>query len=190
MTYSNVSHLPSVLIAALKECGYNKRDINVVAQSKVSLCGYAGDGYRSFAIVVNMSTSEIKSYYGSWGGANPWNPNNRVDLDDNEYVLPENIAVILGTEGGTMSTTATVYISPNNMAKNLLPIETGLTKEEISVLNIFRTMKSSYRAGYLSAYKELIDKLVSEGYLKRSANGATQITISGKNACLSIAGNS
>lgn len=100
MPYQLVSDLPECLIDALKSVGYGKRDIEILPRDETSISYGGGSGRRGFAILVNLSTGKYETHFGSWGGANAFNPENQVDLNTQSYPIPENGAVILGSEGG------------------------------------------------------------------------------------------
>jgi hypothetical protein len=115
MPYILVKELPDTLQSALKTLSYAKKDVQVLVQATESLIGNAGKGYQSFASVVDMGSGEVKSFVGSWGGSNPFNPSNMVDNNMNDYPIPHNIAIVRGFRGGASGTThATITISPSN----------------------------------------------------------------------------
>jgi hypothetical protein len=95
--YVAVKELPNSLIRALASIGYGKKDIDVNIQDTVSLQVSGGDGRRGFALIVNLATGETHMLQGSWGGSNMFNPDNRVDLDQRDHKLGENVAVSLGS---------------------------------------------------------------------------------------------
>lgn len=183
MPYVKVKELPESLQSALHECGYRKTDVQILVKESESVFAGGGSGYRAFACLVNMSNGETQMMYGSWGGSNAFNPNNQVDQNDKLYAIPQNMAVIRGSEGGSSGVTyATVTISP----LNILPVLQGaadVSEEEKRILAIFRSYKPAYRKQYLEGKQESIDSLVERGYIRRSANGALTITTAGKNAC-------
>jgi hypothetical protein len=183
MPYVNVRDLPEVLSSALSTCSYAKPNVQILIKEKESVQGAGMQGYRSFAMIVNMSTGESKQLQGSWGGSNPFNPTNVVDNNDQVYVIPKDMAIILGFTGGSSGIThATITFSPHN----ILPILTcapDVSNEEQKLLAIMRGYKPAYRKPYLDAKKELVNSLVERGYIKRASNGALSLTVSGKNAC-------
>lgn len=186
MTYISTKELPKIVQSVLSSVGYHGKDIEIVIKEDVSVYCSGGDGYRYFAMIVDLSTNDVKRYMGSWAGANQYNLSNRVDLDDKNYVIPENVVVIIGHEGGTSPVRASLTISPKNIVPGLLPANSGLSDKERWVLGVFKSMTPAYRKEALSSYGEVVDKLVVEGYLKRSKNGATQITTLGKNNAKSV----
>lgn len=183
MPYAIVKELPESLQSALSAVGYGRKDIELRAKETESLFCAGGDGYRGFAVLVNIATGEREVHRGSWGGSNAFNPNNSVDLNDKEYELPLNGAVIKGSEGGSRPVFATITLHPGNMAK-FLPAKAELSEAEQHVLWCFKALKSGpYRQSALGTKSgEAIEALVGRKFLKRSTNGATQITTEGRNA--------
>lgn len=177
--YANVRELPNIVQEQLNGVGYGRADILIEAREKVSPQVSGGDGQRGFCIIIDMISGNVKHMMGSWGGANMFNPRNQVDLDSQMYEIPENVAVITGSIGGSVF--ATVTLNPKNVAK-FLPAKSELTKEQASVLYSFKALKSAYRPKYS---EECLNELAEMGFLKRSKNGATRITTAGKNAYLS-----
>ena len=179
--YIATKELPSVLRSVLSSISYGSRDISVITKEKVSLIDMGGAGRRAFSIIVCLATGETKEYFGSWGGANMFNPNNQVDLDDKEYVIPEGFAVIQGSESDQVF--AKIILNPRNIVP-WLPAASDTSDDEQAMLAQFRGLKPAYRQ--TRGKEAMIDSLVARGYLKRSKNGATQITTLGKNACEGI----
>ncbi len=186
MPYVKVKELPEALQSALHECGYRAADVQIKIKESESIHASGGQGYRAFAVVVNMTNGETKQYVGSWGGANPFNPTNRVDLDTRNYIIPKDGAVIRGSTGGSSgSTDATITLSP----LNILPILEGgknLSPEETRVLGVMYSYTSAYRKPILEKAKIQVDALVEKGYIKRAKNGALSLTTSGKNAAENV----
>ena len=186
MPYVKVKELPESLQKALNECGYRKADVQVLIKEMESVFSSGGNGYRGFASLVNISTGETKLMHGSWGGANPFNPTNQVDLNDNDYTIPKDIAVIRGFSGGASgSTHATVTISPLNILPSLQG-GSDVSEEEKRLLAVMRSYTPAYRKPYLDAAKDMVDSLVERGYIKRSKNGALSLTTDGKSAAENI----
>lgn len=183
-TYIPTSKLPAVVQNALENVGYHRKDIGVNARESVSIACSGGDGYRGFAVIINLGTGERQFLYGSWGGANPWNPTNRVDLDTQEHTIPVNGCVILGSEGGSRPVYASVYVRPDAIVA-MLPPAVDATEDEKRVLYAYRGLKSGpYRKEFLDKIPnvtKIVDDLVARGLLKRAKNGATQITTEGRN---------
>jgi hypothetical protein len=183
MPYVKVRELPDTLQSALSSVGYAKGDVQILIQETESLAFAGGDGYRGFASVVNISTGERKEMQGSWGGANPFNPTNMVDLNYEKYPIPKDVAVIRGFTGGASGIThATITLSPQNVMP-VLQSTSELGDDEKHLLAIMRGHKPAYRKPYLDAAKEMVETLVERGYISRSKNGALTLTTKGKNAC-------
>ena len=184
-----VKDLPAPLIAALKEVGYGRRDIRVETATSYSPGGAGGDGFRSFSVAVDLDTGHSKVLWGSWGGANMFNPQNQVDLDDKSYPLPTNGAVVKGTTGGSRPVYAYIVVNAANMAK-LLPASdvAELTPQEMKALHSIGGLKSSGRAdefrrnglGEYGPANPLVKALVEKKMLKVSPSGIT-LTLDGKN---------
>ena len=144
-----------------------------------------GSGRRGFAVLVDIETGKNKTMFGSWGGANAFNQENQVDLNDQEYPIPENGAVILGSEGNT--TFATIYLNPKNILA-ALPVANSLSDDERKIMYAYGCLKSgAYRNEELARLgikdpknSGKIRALVERGFLKIDGRGI-QITIEGKN---------
>jgi hypothetical protein len=175
--YIKTKELPQSIQSCLHSIGYGKADIAIEAKETVNISSCAGDGSRSYYAIVALDgsiTPEI--HYGSWGGGNPFEAK-RVDVDDTNYPMKPECAVITGETGGR-GTFARITLHPNNIAA-MLPPKADITDEQKGILKSYATLKPAYRPKYSS---EEIDELVVKGLLKRSKNGATQITTDGKNA--------
>lgn len=183
--YAQVKELPECLQSALASVGYGRKDIKVDIAEEASLFVGGGNGYRGFAIVVDLSTGARQTLWGSWGGSNAFTPNNRVDSDSKSRVLGPNVAVIKGSEGGGKPVYATLTIGPANVVKGLLTAPpTDLTPNERATLYAFCHYKSSYRREAMERARipvNTIDALIVKGLLVRKGNGV-QATIEGKNA--------
>ena len=181
--YILTNQLPESIQTALKLVSYKKKDIQVLVKEQESLICSGGDGIRGFSILVNLSTNENQIMRGSWGGANPFNPTNQVDLNDKLYTIPENGAVIKGHEGTGIY--AVVILSPKNIVSNLLTEDSSLSKEEKTVLGYFK-YTSSYRKSLLEDKKELVNKLIDAGYILKNKAGAMSLTLKGKNVAENV----
>jgi hypothetical protein len=182
--YAKVKELPQSLQRALASLGYCKSDVSVTGVETTSLHSLGGDGYRSYACIVNLSTGRFETTLGSWGGPNMFAPTNPVDMDRNSYVIPADGAVILGHEGGNQPVSASIYVAPATLAP-MLPTGPTLTEVEQSAINIVGSTISSYRKeAFARAHvtPAVLDGLVSKGLLKRNKAGAISITTEGKNA--------
>ena len=128
---------------------------------------------------------ETKSFEGSWGGANMFNPGNAVDLDKTQRPLPEGFAVIKGSTGNFMH--AYILLNPNNLAKFLPINDVELSPRDRWILYTFDGLTSAGRKDEWRYSRDIpseddLNRLAEMGYLKRSRNGATKITTEGKNA--------
>jgi hypothetical protein len=185
--YIAIKDLPQVVQSTLKSLGYCIKDISVKESTTVSLYSSAGDGYRAFASVLNTSTGEVKTNVGSWGGANPWSQNNLVDTDESEFEVSDDVVIIQGYSGGSSGTVrASITISPTSTSipKSVTASVGSLADEQLEVLNVIRSFTSAYRKSFLAGKDAIVDSLVASGHLKRSKNGAVQISLTGKNAVL------
>jgi hypothetical protein len=185
--YVPVKNLPSVVQQALKEVRYGKPIIEVEAQSTVNILGLGGTGSRDFAVMINLETDQYKVEMGSWGGPSGFGRPKRVDYDDQHHVIPENGAVILGSQGGG-PTYAQLYVHPINMPQ-LLPSTVDLTPKEKQALSLINGIKGSYREsefayanlGSYSPQNPIILSLVAKGLVQITKVGI-KITLAGKNA--------
>ena len=178
-----VKALPDTLQRALQAEGYRREDIAIRACETACLADMGGQGRRGFVTFIDLATGRTKTTNGSWGGSNMFNPRNAVDNDQSEVPIPDNVAVIQGSEGHG-PTFASVLVNPQNMA-SLLPAPTEVTDHEKAILTIYATIKGGYRQGeldYIKATADEVTALVERGLLKRNKAGATQITTEGKNA--------
>jgi hypothetical protein len=187
-THVAVRALPATVQRALKQVDYGRKDIEVRAKDSVSIQGSGGDGYQDFAVVLNIETGATETHMGSWGGANPWSPQNRVDMDDRMHAIPMNGAVIKGTRGGGRPVYAVLYVNPGNMP-TFLPAPVSLTPQEDMALAIISGLKPGYRAEYFTrnklgpydAQNPVLLSLVKKG-LVRATGAGIQITTEGKNS--------
>lgn len=79
------------------------------------------------------------------------------------------------------------------LPKLALPAVAELSKEEVTVLTAFASLKSAYRADALTRAGvhrmravEIVKALADRGLLKTNAAGASQITVEGRNALESL----
>lgn len=183
--YAKVRELPEPIQRVLREVRFGKPAIAIEPHEKVSRAGASSDGRRAFVAIVDMASGQSKIEWGSWGGPNPFNPRNAVDLDRTLYEIPPNIAVIEGSIG--QKTYATVKVRPDVLVP-LLPGATNLTDRDKRTLNQFAGLTSAGRKNEWERYPERkptdaeLDSLASRGLLKRARNGATSITTEGRNA--------
>lgn len=179
---TEIKALPDSLQSALRSLGYKSKDINVIIQDTCSLSDAGGSGRKGFSCLVNLQTGEHETLRGSWGGANMFNPNNRVDTDTQSRILGENLAVIKGSIGEY--TFAQIYIGNKNVVPNLLT-EEKLDLNSRQVLYCYR-LKSAYRKDELdrlnktNAVIQITNDLIKNGYLKKDGRGMS-LTTKGKN---------
>jgi hypothetical protein len=184
--YVAVKDLPQVVQSALISVGYGCKDIQVKVQTSVQLSGAGGSGRRSFAILVDLAANKYHVETGSWGGQNMFDRANPVDNDFSSLPLPGNGAAIIGSQGGGHPVFARLVI-PRSMVAKIITADRGpeLSPVERVALGCYKSLKSGpYRQEALARAKvtpAMLDSLVARGYLKRSSNGATQITTAGKN---------
>lgn len=181
--YLNVNDLPTLALSVLKSRGYTRKDIQLVAKEKVSMSVGGWDGKRGYCDVVDLSSNSVQRNTGSWGGPNAFNSTNRVDLSDESISIGPKTMVIQGYEGHKPM--ATCYCHSDLFSDYSALNETLGAKasvEEREVLSWFVQYKASYRKPWVDAKPpELIDGLVSKGWLKRNRAGALSITTQGKN---------
>lgn len=187
--YVTVTDLPAPVIGALKSVGYGKKDIRVEAAERVTLSSAGQAGCRAFVTLVNLTTGQHSTTYGSWGGANMFNPANPVDLDDNSYPLPADGVAIRGSMGGGQPVHASLHIPASMVARMLPGPAVDLSHVERQALQCYVTLKSGqYRQDALrraNVTTDVIDGLVTRGFLARNRAGAISVTTAGKNAARS-----
>ena len=177
---SLVKDLPEILQSVLRGVGYHRADIALhVRESESVFCG-GGAGQCAFAVLVNLATGETKHFSGSWGGSNMFSPDNQVDNDTTCYPMLPDLAVVLGSTGNR--TYAQITIGPGNVIK-ALPAPSDLADEEKRVLAVFRAYKPAFRKSALGKRLDMVESLLSRGYLTRNKAGATQLTTAGRAAC-------
>lgn len=183
----DVRSFPESITRLLSEVGFNKKDICVRVVEQVSLSQGGGDGRRSFVGFAMLDNSrEPRVYYGSWGGANPFE-NSAVDCDNTLHNMISGSCVLIGYEGGGHPTHATLYIHPDNVAK-MLPEKPSVSERDQLILRAFVSLTSAGRKNEWARYPnsrpsdEELDSLVSRGLLSRNKAGAMAITTAGKNS--------
>lgn len=183
--YVSFKELPGCVQKALSaHFGIKGKDISVNSADSWSPRVGGGAGQQGVCCVVNLETGETKAEYGSWGGANMFNPTNLVDLSDQTASTAPNIVVINGHRGYRPWASITVHPSTVPL---LLPSPNGeVTDKEKRILTAYRSLKSGpYRKEELQrigATQADIESLAQRGYLKIARNGATSVTTKGKNA--------
>lgn len=187
MQYVKVNELPGCVRKQLKKRNYHKNDIGVETATEVCPFGAGGAGRKEYVDVINLDTGEIDNFEGSWGGANPWDPKNQVDLDRNYYSIPINGLVIKGHIG--YKPWASLTVRPEN-APQLLPAPGSLSEQDKLILAIIHgTIGGAYRRKELARVGACLDdleRLDRGGYLKIAKNGSIRITTTGKNACAGV----
>lgn len=181
---ATMAELPDTIRAVLKKLGYHRREIRVVPVDSIRLRSMGGDGYRSFAAIVDVATGKHDIQYGSWGGPNPWSKSNPVDMDDKPYRIPTNGAVILGHEGGGRAVTATIHVPPE-MLSGLLPIKHDLSNPQRELLKVcvrLGFVPSARGIAQAGASSSDMDYLVGAGYMSVDKGGTIRLTTKGKNA--------
>ena len=181
--YQKLSVLPSEIRNPLYDIGYGRSDVLISTAEEVSIFSSGADGYRAFAILIDLNSGTSKVLWGSWGGANLYNPTNPVDLDDKEYILPVNGCVIRGCEGGGQPVFAEIFLHPRAIVP-WLSAGPVVTEDERQVLEWFRVLIPAARKSLLFGKEKMLDDLVKRGFLARSKNGATKLTTLGKNASM------
>jgi hypothetical protein len=178
--------LPESVLKLLKEVGFNKKDIVVKAVETVCLMQAGGDGRRSFVGFAMLDGSrEPHVYYGSWGGANPFEER-APDLDNSHHNMILGSATLLGYEGGGHPTHATLYVHPDNIVP-LLPAKTELSDRLCGILGQWTSYTSAGRKDEWNRSPESkptddeLELLIAKGLLKRNSAGAVSITTEGKN---------
>jgi hypothetical protein len=181
--------LPPAMIQALSSVGYKSPDIEVESGETYSPSegGGASKGNRGFVIVMDMETGQSKTHMGSWGGANPFEKK-QVEHDKDEYPIPLNGAVILGSTGGR-GAFARIRVRPDNMEK-MLPGTEEVSDQERKVLAILGGIKGGYRKQYFednnlgpySSDNPIVQSLLSKKLIKVNKRGSMMITTAGKNA--------
>lgn len=179
-----VKDLPDCLKEALKSVEFGAQDIGVEVSNTISALSQGGTGSRGFTLVVELSSGKFTKRLGSWGGASV--EMKQVDFDDRETPLLEGFAVIKGTMGFPR-TIATINVNPVNVAK-FLPEPCSITERQKNILKAFVNLTSAGRKDEWARDPvnaptvEELDELVKLKLLSRSSNGATKITVEGKNA--------
>jgi hypothetical protein len=182
--YIPIQQLPQAIQSMLRTLGYNKADIDIQGAESISPANDGSQGSRAYFAVINLATGERNVTHGSWGGANAFNPNNAVDLDQTPHAIPENVVAIKGCAGHLNM--ATLYVNPANLQK-FLPEKTAVTADELTLLVMYSRLTSAGRKDEIARrglknVEATVASLVAKGLLKQNKAGATQITTAGKNA--------
>lgn len=185
--YVDISDLPDPILKLLGKVRYMKKDIQVETRERVSPFGGGQDGYREFVGIVNLGTEECKVEYGSWGGSNPFNANNRVDRDTQSYDIPPNFAVVKGSEGGSKPVSCTLYIR-SDMVAGWLPSGKELNSREQWIIDTLKSYNPRGRKDEFNRYNRVapsqaeFEALKAKGLVKMNKAGAVSLTTEGKNA--------
>jgi len=189
--YVDVRELPAPIQKALREVKYGRKNIMVVESRTYQMSSLSGAGRQGFTIAVNLGTGRYQVEWGSWGGANMFNPDNPVDLDTKPRPIPPNNVVISGVVGGGQPTYATIKAHPDNLTKLLgAGDEDDITEDQKTALAIISGIKSGYRKEYFRSHRlgeyspknPLLIELAKMGLIKIMRNGAMKITTKGQNA--------
>jgi hypothetical protein len=185
--YAQVRELPNAIQTLLASLGYGSKDILVETGTEVSPLGPGGDGLREFCAILDLSTGERKVEWGSWGGANMFNPRNRVDLDGNLYPIPPNSCVVKGHTGGGRPVYATLTVRPD-MVLPCLPSKVGLNPRLQWILDTLKRYNSGGRKYEFHRWEHVppsdgeFKELETLGLIKITKSGAISVTTAGKNA--------
>lgn len=183
--FVSVRELPDSLRRVLAELKYGKADISVRAAESFTPAQGSGDGRRAFVSAVHIASGACKVEWGSWGGANMFNPRNAVDLDTRPQAIADGFAIVEGSEGGMRPVYASIVVGAAALAL-LLPAPAEVSERDRSILRIVRTYKGgAYRRAELDrieATEAEVSSLVSRGLLSRNRAGAIAMTTAGKNA--------
>ena len=183
-SFVSTKSLPRWIVAALRSVKYNKRDIEVIPASKVSVVSSAGDGSRSYVMALNLATEKFDTSLGGWGGGMGTSPVDR----GGSMAIPSNGAMIVGEYGGGGSY-ARLYVRPDNMA-TLIEQQDNIELSEdekyalgfISAFNA-RGRKDAFQNKWYATYSPrhpFIVSLAQKGLVKVVGKGV-RITIKGKN---------
>lgn len=185
-THVEVKNLPDSVRKALKAVGYGGRDIKVEATPSVSLQGVGGEGYRDFAVILDLVSGASETFEGSWGGASSGSSQKLVDSDIRKHTIPMNGAVIKGSKSSG-PVYAVLYVNPGNMP-TFVGTKVELTGNEDLALAAICGLNSSgrkdffdrYSLGIYDAKNPLIQSLVSKGLVSATGTGI-KATTEGRN---------
>jgi len=187
--YVTVKELPDSIQKVLKQVKYGRRDIEVKPGTTYQMGGAGGDGSKEFIAAVNLETGKYKIEWGSWGGANMFNPRNPVDLDTKSRPIRKNMAVVSGNIGGG-PTWAYITVLPANLQQLLESgDEDDLSEDEVQAISMIVGYKPSYRKeefprkglGEYGPKNPIILSLQKKGMVKINRAGAIQATTAGRN---------
>src|SRR3954468_7140659 len=132
-TFIAVKDLPASLVSALSSAGYGRKDVAIEASPTFAFASAYGDGYRAFALAVNLETGATNRFQGSWGGESV-NYSAQVDTDHRDHAIPANGAIILGQEGGGRPVAAGIIVNPANVAQLLPAVDSFVTNRDRELL--------------------------------------------------------
>lgn len=184
--WADVKDLPAPVQRALESVGYGRSNIRVEPSETVVLGDRgAGNGRQSFATLVNLTTGQYQTSYGSWGGVNMFDRGNPVDNDTRPYALPADGVAITGSRGGTQPVWAQLHI-PTTMVDRMIASAPEVSKAERDALYCHGSIRGgTYRKEELRRRRvtdETIAACVAKGWLAQNRAGARTITTAGRNA--------
>lgn len=183
--YVKIAALPQPVQDALASVQYSKGDIEVIPTSEASLADAGSAGRRAFVTMVNLTSGQSETTWGSWGGPNMFNRSNAVDLDTATYPMPEQGVVIRGSHGHG-GVWARIYVHPGMLGRELPAAAETVSQADLDALYCHGRIKGGqYRRDEMQRRNvsvETVASLVERGLLKSNRAGATQITTEGKNA--------
>lgn len=190
--YAKINELPEAIQSVLAGLNYNRKDIQVEARERVSPFASSGDGYRAFCAIIDLTSGQVDIKQGSWGGGNMFSLQNQVDLDTREYLIPPNVVVVKGHEGGGKPVYATIVMRPD-MIVPWLPAKEGLSPRLQWIVDCVCALTSAGRKAEFNGYEmnggrrippqeHEWQALEGLGYIKRNKTGSVSITTEGRNA--------
>jgi hypothetical protein len=181
-----ISQLPAIIAPLLRAGKINTPDIRLTGNDEPYVAPISNDGQRCTQHHVNVATGEVKTFVGSWGGANMFertidHVKSKITLGDDEYIVrcytgyPRASAVV----ECNMKTFETYKTDSVDM-----------TDKEAKGLSIVCHCSSSYRkeswrrdvGGAYDAAHAVVVSLVEKGLVKVAKNGSISATVAGKMA--------
>jgi hypothetical protein len=158
---------------------YRGRKIKLSTSIPSRLDSYWDGGSRDYYVFVHLDTMKAIEVHSN-------HPFFEADRPRELKALPPRVLIVRHCYFCGKDMGLTIIGNESDFSK-LIPENTGtdLTEKEKRILDIYRGIKSFARPDYLrklGATSQEMDSLVEREYLKRSKNGATQITVKGKNA--------
>lgn len=190
IVYVETKTLPPTILAALQTVNFNRPTIGVYVRDTECMSSCSGDGMRGFTVLLDIDSGRAESWYGSWGGSNPFNVS-PVDGDTSMRPLPPNGCVISGHEGGGKPVYATLTIHPSRAIKLLPAAGDELSERQKELMAVLARFNSRGRADWFARYGKASDSELSElesrGFIKRNKAGAVTVTATGRNVAPSDA---